>query len=58
MSGKTYCITSKLSCNSHNVIYLIKCFSCREQHVDSANHFNTKKAYLKREDLALISCDF
>ena len=42
MTGKTYFIKSKLSCDSFNVVYLITCYNCRELYVGSAINFKQR----------------
>ena len=36
VTGKTYFIKGKLSCDSFNVVYLITCSNCRQQYLGSA----------------------
>ena len=35
-TGKVYYIKAQMNCESSNIIYLITCMKCLEQHVDSA----------------------
>ena len=42
VTGKTYFIKGNLSCVGCNVIYLIKCSSCREQYLGSTINFKQK----------------
>ena len=40
--GKTYFINGDLSCNSKNVIYLITCDKCKDEHIGSAVDFKPR----------------
>ena len=50
VTGKTYLIKGNLPCDSCNVIYLIICSNCKEQHIKSAILFK-KRFRIHKSDI-------
>ena len=45
VTGKTYKVRGDLTCKSDNVVYLISCKKCKQQHVGSAFESNFKPRF-------------